>query len=191
MTPSEQSNRYTDVAIALHWLLALALVASFCVGLYMADLKLSPTRVRLFNWHKWAGISILVLSVFRLGWRWAHRPPKAPASMSAVQTRFAHWTHGLLYVLFFLVPIVGWAYSSASGFQVVWFGLIPLPDFVPVDKPLARVLVQVHSALAYTLAVAVALHVAAALKHHFVERDSLLWRMSPLRLHDSMQQKGQ
>ncbi len=191
MGASDQSNRYNDVAIALHWLLALALVASFCVGLYMADLKLSPTRVRLFNWHKWAGISILVLSAFRLGWRWLHRPPEAPASMSAMQTRLAHGMHRLLYALFFLVPIAGWAYSSASGFQVVWFGLIPLPDFVPVDKPLAHVLVQVHAALAYTLAAAVVVHVLAALKHHFIEHDSLLWRISPLRLHDSMQQKNQ
>jgi len=190
MRSSQQSDRYTDVAIALHWLLALALVASFCVGLYMADLKLSPTRVRLFNWHKWAGISILVLSAFRLAWRWAHRPPPAPAGMSAVQTQLAHWMHRLLYVLFFLVPIAGWAYSSASGFQVVWFGLIPLPDLVPADKPLARVLVQVHAALAYALGAAVLIHVMAALKHHFVERDSILWRISPLRLHDSMQQKG-
>ena len=190
MAPSEQTNRYTDVAIALHWLLALALVAAFCVGLYMADLKLSPTRVRLFNWHKWAGISILVLSAFRLGWRWRHRPPEAPASMSPLQMRLAHATHALLYAMFFLVPVAGWAHSSASGFPVVWFGLLPLPDFVPVDKALAHTLAQVHTALAYTLAGIVAIHVAAALRHHFVERDSLLWRMSPLRLHDSVPQKG-
>jgi len=190
MASSDQSERYTDVAIALHWLLALALVGSFCVGLYMADLKLSPTRVRLFNWHKWAGVSILVLSALRLGWRWRHRPPALPASMSALQARLAHGTHLLLYVLFFLVPVAGWAYSSASGFPVVWFGLVPLPDFVPVDKPLAHALQQVHSTLAFTLAAVVAIHVGAALKHQFIERDSLLWRMSPLRLHDSKASKG-
>lgn len=191
MRPSEDSNRYTDVAIALHWLLALALVAAFCVGLYMADLKLSPTRVRLFNWHKWAGISILVLSVFRLGWRCRHHPPDALASMSALQQRLAQWMHGLLYLMCLVVPVAGWAYSSAAGFPVVWFGLLPLPDFVPVDKALAHVLVQVHAALAYALASLVGLHVAAALEHQFIERDRLMWRMSLLRLHDSIQQKRQ
>jgi len=147
--------------------------------------------VRLFNWHKWAGISILVLSAFRLGWRWRHRPPETLVSMTAWQAVLARWTHALMYVMFFLVPVAGWAHSSASGFPVVWFGLLPLPDFVPVDKPLAHALSQVHAALAYTLAAIVVIHVAAALRHHFIERDGLLWRISPLRLHDSMQQKGQ
>ncbi|SPE20079.1 putative cytochrome b-561 membrane protein [Burkholderiales bacterium] len=177
MRPPEDSDRYTDVAIALHWLLALALLVVFCVGLYMADLQLSPTRVRLFNWHKWAGISVLVLSAFRLGWRWGHRPP-------ALQKRLADWMHHLLYLMFFLVPIAGWAYSSAAGFPVVWFGLIPLPDFVPVDKPLAGFLQGLHSFLSYALAALVGLHVAAALQHHIVEHDSLLLRMVPARDRD-------
>jgi cytochrome b561 len=181
MTPPEDSDRYTDVAIALHWLLALALLASFGVGLYMADLPLSPTRVRLFNWHKWAGISIMVLSAFRLGWRWLHHPPAAPASMSPWQKRLAEAMHQLLYLMFFVVPIAGWAYSSAAGFAVVWFGLIPLPDFVPVDKALAHFLQVLHSVLAYGLAALAAMHVAAALQHHYIERDSLLLRMVPAR----------
>jgi cytochrome b561 len=180
MVRNEATSRYTDIAIALHWLLAIALVASFCVGLYMSDLKLSPTRIRLFSWHKWAGISILVLSAFRLGWRLAHRPPAEPASMPAWQKNVAAATHGLLYLLFFLVPLAGWAYSSAAGFPVVWFGHIPLPDFVPVDKGLADVLVDVHAVLAYTLAALVALHAGAALQHHFLLKDDVLTRMLPL-----------
>lgn len=177
----ERSTRYSDVAIALHWLIALALVASFCVGLYMADLKLSPLQVRLFNWHKWAGISILLLSAFRLVWRLRHRPPEAPQSMSMLKRRIAAWSHRLLYLLFFLVPIAGWAYSSAAGFPVVWLGRVPLPDFVPVDKALAQFLKDLHAALAYALAVLVGLHVAAALEHQFIERDSLILRMLPAR----------
>ena len=99
MRPSERSGHYSDIAIALHWLLALALVAAFCVGLYMTDLKLSPLRVRLFNWHKWAGISILVLSLFRLGWRLRHPPPESAASMSPLQKRLAEGLHYLLYAM--------------------------------------------------------------------------------------------
>jgi cytochrome b561 len=160
--------------------MAIGLAGAFCVGLYMADLKFSPTRVRLFNWHKWAGITLLALAVLRLLWRLGHRPPPEPP-MSALKQRLAAAAHWLLYLLFFLVPLAGWSYSSAAGFPVVWFGKIPLPDFVPVDKALAEQLQDVHAALAYTLAGVVTLHVAAALQHQFFERDSLLLRMMPAR----------
>jgi cytochrome b561 len=177
--PAEPVNRYTDVAIALHWVLALSLLGAFCVGLYMADLKLSPTRIRLFNWHKWAGISILVLSAFRLAWRLSHRPPAEPASLAPWQRRISALVHLLLYLLFFLIPLAGWAHSSASGFPVVWFGVIPLPDFVPVDKALAAALGDLHAALAFTLAGLVVLHVAGALQHRFLLKDQIVQRMLP------------
>jgi cytochrome b561 len=170
--------RYSGVAIALHWLLALMIVASFGVGVYMSDLGMSPTRLKLYNWHKWAGTTILALSALRLLWRLTHRPPPdLPAP--AWQQRAAHLTHGALYLLFFAVPLVGWAYSSAAGFPIVWFGVLPLPDFVPKDKALAELLKPWHGWLAWSLAVLVVLHVAAALKHHVVDRDGLLQRMLP------------
>ncbi len=93
------------------------------------------------------------------------------------QQRAAHATHILLYLLFFTVPIAGWAYSSASGFPVVWFGVVALPDFVAPDRALAAALKALHAVLAYALAALVALHVAAALKHQLVDRDALLARM--------------
>jgi cytochrome b561 len=173
-----QSPRYTRTAMALHWLLALAIVVSFCVGLYMSDLPFSPTRLKLFNWHKWAGITILALSALRLLWRLTHRPPPEVA-MPAWQRRAAQLTHFALYLLFFMVPLVGWAYSSAAGFPVVVFGVIPLPDFAPVDKELAEILKSRHQMLAFALAFVVVLHIAAALKHHFLDRDGLLLRMWP------------
>ena len=131
------SPRYTGVAIALHWLLGLMIVGAFAMGLYMHELPVSPTRHKLFNWHKWAGITILVLSVLRLLWRVTHRPP-ADLPAPRWQNLAAHGTHWALYALFFLVPLAGWAYSSAAGFQVVWFGVLPLPDFVGKDKALAE-----------------------------------------------------
>jgi len=177
--PVEPVKRYTDMAIALHWLLALAILAAFCVGLYMADLKLSPTRIRLFNWHKWAGISILVLSALRLAWRLTHRPPPEPAYLPAWQRRLAGGVHHLLYLMFFFVPIAGWAHSSAAGFPVVWFGVIHLPDLVGPDKQLAETLGDVHAALAFTLAGLVLLHVAGALQHRFILKDDIVQRMLP------------
>ncbi|MFN3862113.1 MAG: cytochrome b [Roseateles sp.] len=170
------AQRYTPVAIALHWLLALAIVGAFGVGLYMTDLPLSPTRLKLYNWHKWAGIAILALSVLRLLWRLTHRPPADPP-MPAWQARAAHVTHGLLYLLFFAVPLAGWAYSSAAGFPIVWFGVLPLPDFVPRDKELAELFKLLHKLAAYALATLVLLHVGAAVKHHVIDRDGLLARM--------------
>ncbi len=170
--------RYTTVAIALHWLLALMILGSLGVGLYMTSLPFSPQRLQLFNWHKWAGVAILLLSALRLVWRLTHAPP-ADLPMPAWQRAAAHAVHWALYGLFFAVPLAGWAYSSAAGFPVVWFGVLPLPDFVPVDRSVAAGLKQLHHALAYALAAVVVLHIGAALKHHFVDHDGLLRRMRP------------
>ena len=175
-----QKSEYTTPAIALHWLLAMALAVSFSVGLYMAELPFSPQRLKLYNWHKWAGVTILALSIARLLWRLTHRPP-AELPMPAWQARASHFTHSALYLLFFAVPLVGWAYSSAAGFPVVWFGVLPLPDFVPVDKSLADAIKPWHGALAWALAALAVLHVAGALKHQFIDRDGLLARMLPNR----------
>ena len=170
--------RYSRTAMALHWLLALVIACAFCVGLYMADMPFSPQRLKLFNWHKWTGICILALSALRLLWRLTHQPPPDLPAPSW-QLHAAHATHWALYALFFAVPLVGWAYSSAAGFPVVVFGLIPLPDFVSPDKALAEAIKPWHGYLAFTLAALVLLHVAAALKHQLLDRDGLLLRMWP------------
>ncbi len=177
---SAPPSRYTAPAIALHWLLALAIVGAFALGLYMTSLSFSPTRLKLYNWHKWAGVLILALSAARLLWRLTHRPP-APPAMPAWQARAAHGAHLALYALFFAVPLAGWAYSSAAGFPIVLFGVLPLPDWVPVDRELAEAAKAVHRYAAYALAAVVVAHVGAALKHHFVDRDGLLGRMAPAR----------
>jgi len=175
--------RYTLLAMALHWALALAIVIMFVLGAYMADLPFSPWRLKLYNWHKWAGISFLLLSVLRLVWRLTHRPPALPVAitkaMPAWQNLAHHATHHLLYLLFFVVPLLGWAYSSAAGFPIVWFGVIALPDFVPADKALAELIKPLHELSALALMALAALHVAAALKHQWIDRDGLLLRMLP------------
>jgi cytochrome b561 len=170
------TDRYTPTAIALHWLLALALFGTFALGIYMHELPMSPTRLKLYNWHKWAGVTILALSFVRLAWRLTHQPP-VDAPMPAWQARAAHAAHVILYVLFFAVPLSGWAYSSAAGFPVVWFGVLPLPDWVPVDRSLADTLKLVHKAFNIGLGSLVLLHVAAAAKHQVIDRDGLMRRM--------------
>lgn len=175
---SSSITRYSTPAIAFHWLLALMIAIAFSVGLYMSDLPLSPTRLKLFNYHKWAGITILALSALRLLWRLTHRPPPDPP-MPRWQALAAHGAHGALYLLFFAVPLMGWAYSSAAGFPVVLYGVLPLPDFVTPDRATAEIFKERHGQLAFALAAVVVLHVAAALKHQFIDRDGLLLRMKP------------
>lgn len=176
-------RRYTRTAMLLHWVLGLALIGLFGVGIYMTGLPFSPQRLKLYNWHKWAGVTILALSVLRLLWRITHRPPALPAAieqaMPAWQKLAHHATHGLLYGLFFAVPLIGWAYSSAAGFPIVFLGLWQLPDFVPVSKELAEAIKPWHEYTAFAMAGLVVLHIAGALKHQFVDRDGLIARMLP------------
>ena len=171
--------RYTTPAIALHWLLAVLIMASFSFGLYMVELPFSPGRIKQYNWHKWAGITILALSALRLLWRLSHPPPAMNISMPLWQLRASQATHWLMYGLFLVAPLAGWAYSSAAGFPVVYFGLLALPDLVSRDADVATILKLVHRVLTYSLAALVSLHVLAALKHHFLERNQLLDRINP------------
>ena len=176
------NNRYNNISIILHWILGAALVAIFIFGNYMADLPFSPQRLKLFNWHKWAGIMILFLSLLRLLWRLTHPAPALPAkfdlTMPTWQLKAHKITHIALYAMFFVVPLTGWAYTSAAGFPVVLFGLFPLPDLIGADKALATLIKPWHEISAFTLAGLVVLHILAALKHHFIDRDGLLQRMS-------------
>ncbi len=172
------STRYTALAIGFHWLLALFIAGAFGVGLYMVDLPRSPGRSQLYDWHKWAGLTILALSALRLAWRLTHRPPpELPAP--AWQAWAARRTHQAMYLLFFAVPLVGWGYSSAAGASIVWFGVLPLPALLAPDKALAETIKPLHGLLADGLIVLVGLHIAAALKHHLIDRDGLLQRMLP------------
>lgn len=178
------AQRYGGIAMALHWLLALLIVATFSLGFTMADMPFSMLRLRLYNWHKWAGVAILALSALRLLWRLSHRPPPLGAQIEAGMPRWQRQAHRAMlvamYLLFFTVPLLGWAYTSARGYPVVWFGVLPLPDFVPVDRALADGLQPLHRASAYALAALAGVHVAAVLKHQIVDGDGLLGRMLPV-----------
>lgn len=180
MNPAPASGtRYTGLAIGLHWLIAVALVGCFALGLYMHELPLSPQKLKLYSWHKWAGVTIFFFVALRLAWRLTHRPPQMPSGMPAWQRMAATATHHLLYALMFAVPLTGWLMSSAKGFQTVWFGVLPLPDLLEKNRELGKVLEEVHEVLNFTMAALVVAHLGAALKHHFVERDDVLTRMLP------------
>ena len=173
-------QRYSSVAIALHWLIAILIVGTFTLGLVMTDIPgLTPTKLRYFSWHKWAGVTVLALAALRLLWRLRSRPPAYPAHMPTWQRHAAHSLHGLLYVLMFAVPLSGYFYSLAAGVPVVYFGLLPLPVLIDADPALKPILGALHYWLNMGLAALVAIHVLAALKHVLIDRDGIMGRMLP------------
>jgi cytochrome b561 len=173
-------QRYTRIAISLHWIIALTILGTFALGVYMHELPISPTKLKLYSYHKWIGVTIFALVLLRLLWRLGHRPPPPPSSMPAWQHSAATITHVMLYVLTLAIPISGWLMSSASGFQVVYLGVVPIPDLLAKDKALADQFKDVHEFLNMFMLALVVLHVVAALKHHLLDRDDVLARMFPL-----------
>jgi cytochrome b561 len=174
-----EPSRYTRTALALHWLSALLIFCGLGLGLFMTGLEFSPAKFRYYAWHKWIGITIFLLTALRLAWRASHPPPALPAAMPSWQVRATRVAHALLYALMLAIPLSGWVYSSATGVSVVYLGILPLPDLVPKDRESAKILLLVHQSLNFTLAAVVVTHVAAALKHHFVDGDDVLARIIP------------
>ncbi|MFT3906546.1 MAG: cytochrome b [Steroidobacteraceae bacterium] len=173
---------YTRTAVSLHWLIALLIFTAFIMGWTMTSMAISPQKLKLFNYHKWVGVTVLGLALLRLLWRLTHRaPPLLP--MPAWQRISAHALHGLLYLLMLLQPLTGWLYSNAVGYPIVYLGHFPLPTLVHKDKQLAATFENLHGLLGWLLAGVLALHIAAALKHHLIDRDDTLRRMLSWRAH--------
>jgi cytochrome b561 len=170
---------YTRTAIALHWVIFALIACGFTLGHYMVGLPFSPMKLKFFSWHKWLGVTVFMLAIVRIVWRGTHPPPPAPPSMPEWQKTAAGASHLMLYVFIVIIPLSGWFYSSAAGIQTVYLGLIPIPNLLHKDKPLSEFLKQIHELLNNGLAVLVAIHVAAALKHCFIDRDAILRRMLP------------
>lgn len=172
--------RYTLPAILLHWLVGLLIIAAFALGVTMVDIPgITPTKLKYFSWHKWLGITVLGLACLRLLWRLGHKAPAYPAGMAGWQQSAAHGLHGLLYVLMFVIPVSGYFYSLAAGVPVVYLGIVPMPALIEPNPELKSLLKSVHYWLNMTLLVLFVLHVAAALKHQFIDRDGVLKRMLP------------
>ena len=172
--------RYTDVAILLHWVIALAVIANICFALLTEDLP-KPDRAEYMAWHKALGITILALTVLRLLWRLMHRPPPLPKSDPAWMNGLAHLVHGLFYVLLIALPLVVWIGVSGGGKPVSWFGLFDIPA-LPIGggKATSEAAFGAHEVMGFSMIALIVLHVGAALKHQFIDRDNLLARMRPV-----------
>ena len=174
------SNRYTNVAIILHWLIALLLIANLTFGLGHDWLK-DARGMDILPVHKSIGLTILVLSVLRLMWRLGHRPPPLPAEMGVFTRRLARTVHGLFYVVIIVMPLSGWVMSSAGQRALSWFGLFDVPKFaVEKGSIAAGVSHETHELLAWFIIALIVLHVAAALYHHFLRRDAVLASIMPM-----------
>jgi cytochrome b561 len=181
MFASDPPARYSTTAIVLHWVIALAVIGQVVLGWWMQEIPKLPVgpRANAFNLHKSIGMTILVLMAIRLAWRASHRPPLLP-SMPAWQVRAAHFNHWLLYACLLVQPLTGYIGSAVSGYPVRYFGMV-LPAWAAKNDALKDLLSAVHLVTSWVLVCAIVLHVAAALKHHFVDRDGLLRRMWVMR----------
>ncbi|PQA86842.1 cytochrome b/b6 domain-containing protein [Hyphococcus luteus] len=181
--------RYTPVAAILHWTIAALIIGQIFGGMYMHGLpNSSPVKFDLYQLHKSFGLTVLALSLVRLGWRFTHKAPPLPASTPGWQKIAARVTHWAFYALMILTPLAGWAIVSVSPTDIPtkWFGVIPvphLPFFGGVeDREAAEHLFEErHELLAKIILVLLVLHVGAALKHAFMDKDGVFESMLPER----------
>ena len=177
--------RYGIVSQTLHWLIVILVLLQFLLGFKAHGLPVSLERLMLLARHKSIGITILALMILRLAWRLYSPPPRLASGTRPVLAIAAHLSHGLLYALLLLMPLVGWLLSSASNLTVSWFGWVSLPNLVAPNHRLAHWLLLTHESMAWLLLALVVGHIGAALWHHFVVRDSALLRMLPFAISDN------
>jgi cytochrome b561 len=174
-------SRWGAVSIALHWLVALGILALVAIGLVMTEMPTSLNKVKVYALHKSIGITVLGLMLLRLGWRIIAGRPKPASSMPAWQEWAARLVHAGLYLGVFAMTLSGWVYNSASNFPLNWFNLVKLPALTGPDPELKATALSVHQGALWLLLALLLLHVGAALKHHLIDRDDTLRRMLPWR----------
>jgi cytochrome b561 len=186
---STDTERYTSVAKALHWLIAIIIIVQIPAGFIMHNLAFSELKYNMYQVHKSFGLVVLALSLVRLGWRLTHKAPALPAHMKGWERILARITHVAFYILIIGIPLTGWLMVSASplGIDTKLFYLVPIPHFpVPVSEGAESFWIETHEMLAKITIGLLVLHVAGALKHHLIDKDGVLLRMVPSRLHDRL-----
>lgn len=175
-------DRWGGLAMGLHWGMALLIFVLFVLGWVAVSLPVSPLKLKLFFWHKSLGLLVLLLLGLRILWRWVDPAPRPVAGLAVWERGLARVVHLLLYLLMVLMPLSGWLINSAANFPFKPFGLFRLPDLVQPDKALQGDFQLLHLSGFWLLAGLLVLHIAAALRHHFVRRNTVLRRMLPGRL---------
>jgi len=173
-------TRYSAVAQAFHWIIAALIVTQFVLAYTADDLPLGVHKLALLARHKSFGMTILMLAVLRLLWRLRNPAPALPAGMTPLERLLARATHFAFYVLLFAMPLTGWMMSSAKNYSVSWFGVFTWPNLIGKNENAFELLRSTHHVLSYMLFAIAVLHILAALKHHFWDKDDVLLRMLPL-----------
>jgi cytochrome b561 len=179
MPISGSPGRYSAVAQGFHWIIAGLIVTQFTLAWMADDLPLGMHKLALLARHKSFGMTVLMLAVLRLLWRLFNRPPELPAGMSKIERILAKATHVVFYVLLFVMPLTGWLMSSAKNYSVSWFGQFTWPNLIGPDEGWFVALRIIHGLLSWLLLSLAILHILAALKHHFWNKDDVLKRMLP------------
>ena len=192
------NTKYTNVAITLHWLIGIAILFMFILGWFMTELpkesakttsfdifnlglmtwevaKEESPRAFYFNLHKSIGLTILMLIVLRIYWRFTHRPPAFLNSMKLWEKRLAKATHHSLYLLMFLIPLSGIIMSAGSKYGVKWFGIKVIPGFD--DKVIRELFFEFHEIFGLLLLLLLIFHILGAIKHSIIDKDGTLRRM--------------
>ncbi|PZP56030.1 MAG: hypothetical protein DI586_05065 [Micavibrio aeruginosavorus] len=183
-------DRYTKVAITLHWVIALMIIGQLGTGIIMGyNLVDKSILFPMYQFHKSLGLSVLVLSVVRLLWRLGHKPPALPAHMPTWEKWGARLSHYGFYFFMIFVPFSGWVLVSTSSFGMptMWFNLFEWPHIPGLDTMTDGTKEQVnqwsetfHVYMAYAMLGLLFLHIGAALKHHFIDKDNVMHHMIPL-----------
>lgn len=171
--------RYTRVAIFLHWALAVLIALNF-IFIWVADDAPKPEKMELTHYHMANGLLILALTVLRILWRVTHRAPPYVDTLKAWEVALAKVVNFLFYFVMLAIPLVGWSMVSAfgGGKPISFFGLFDIPGLpFAQSKATGETLAEVHELFAYLLLILFALHVVAALKHHFIDRDGTMRRI--------------
>ncbi|MDR3501616.1 MAG: cytochrome b [Legionella sp.] len=175
MQIKNSTTHFGIIAILLHWIIAVLIIGLLALGLYMVTLPISLEKLKLYGWHKEYGFLVLFIALFRLIWRLSNTTPElALPWLEKIAARSMHW---IFYGFMFAMPITGWLITSAAGLPASFFGLFSLPNLIAPDQHKLVLFEWMHQWLGYALIAAICLHAAAALKHHFINKDDILRRM--------------
>ena len=175
---ADREPRYTKVAIWLHWIIGLAVIANIGLAMLTEDMPRETHRAAM-NIHKALGVAVLALTILLILWRLGNKPPPLPARSPAWQRPISRVVHFLFYALLILLPLSGWIWMSAADRPIDFFGLFTVPAIVSPSESVADSLHDRHETLGLAMLALVTLHILAALKHQFVDRTGLIGRMNP------------
>lgn len=180
MTWRNTPSSWGKMARLLHWSVALVIFIAFGIALVMEDV-VGPVRGQYYLFHKSFGLLALLLVICRIVWRATTKPPAPLPGQPRLQILAAEIVHWALYALMLALPLQGYLVQSYSGRMMNWFGMsfLPIPSLTAPDREMTELIGEVHEATAWLLAGVLALHIGAALYHHFVQKDATLARMTP------------